>query len=66
MVNGQKIKELMLAKGMDGSDMAMRVGISGAMMSYIIRGLREPNVSTLTRIARELGVSVDELIKKEV
>lgn len=65
MVNGQKIKELMLQKGMDSAEMAERVGISGAMMSYIIRGLREPNVTTLVRIAKWLGVSVDELLIKE-
>ena len=65
MVNGEKIKELMLARGMDSVDMAEKVGISGAMMSFIIRGLREPNVTTLARIARELDVTVDELLKKE-
>ena len=66
MVNGQKIRDLMLSKGIDGMDMAERVGISGQMMSFIIRGLREPNVTTLARIAHELGVTVDDLIKKEV
>ena len=66
MVNGQKIKDLMLSRGMDSVDMAAKVGISGAMMSYIIRGLREPNVTTLARIAHELGVTVDDLLKKEV
>ena len=65
MVNGERIKELMLAKGMDSMDMALKVGISGAMMSYIIRNLREPNVTTLARIAKELGVTVDELLRKE-
>ena len=66
MVNGQKIRDLMLSKGIDGMDMAERVGISGQMMSFIIRGLREPNVTTLARIAHELGVTVDDLLKKEV
>ena len=66
MVNGQKIRDLMLSKGIDGMDMAERVGISGQMMSFIIRGLREPNVTTLARIAHELGVTVDDLLKKDV
>ncbi|MBE6546329.1 MAG: helix-turn-helix transcriptional regulator [Ruminococcaceae bacterium] len=65
MVNGQRIKELMLAKGMDSRDLAERIGISAPMMSYIIRNLRDTNVTTLVRIARILEVPVDELIVKE-
>ena len=62
MVNGKRIEELMKEKGILGKDMAERVGVSAAMMSYIMSGLREPNVATLVRIAKELGVSLDELV----
>ena len=62
MVNGKKIQELMTQKNILGKEMAERVGVSEAMMSYIIRGLREPNVATLVRIAKELDVTVDELV----
>ena len=65
MVNGQRIKELMLAKGMDSTDLAERIGISAPMMSYIIRNLRDTNVTTLVRIAQILEVPVDELVVKE-
>jgi len=62
MVNGKKIQELMTQKNILGKEMAQRIGVSEAMMSYIIRGLREPNVATLVRIAKELDVTVDELV----
>lgn len=65
MVNSEKIQALMREKRILKKEMATRVGISEAMMSYVARGLREPNVATLARIAHELGVSVDELIQKE-
>lgn len=62
MVNGERIKELMKEQGILNKDMAEVVGVTEAMISYIIRGLREPNVSTMARIAKRLGVTVDELL----
>lgn len=62
MVNGNKIRELMQKKGMLNKELAVRVGISESMLSYIILGLRDTTVTTLSRIAKELEVSVDELI----
>lgn len=65
MVNGKKIKNLMKEKGLTEKELAQTIGVSQAMMSYVIGGLREPNVATLVRIARVLDVPVDELIVKE-
>ena len=65
MVNGKKIKDLMVEKGIKGKEMARMVGISEPMMSYILSGLRVPNVVILSRIARALEVPVDDLIVKE-
>lgn len=62
MVNAQKIKELMQEKGIANKEMAEAVGVSEAMMTYITRGLREPNVRTLALIAHKLDVTVDELL----
>ena len=62
MVNAQKIKELMQEKGIANKEMAETVGVSEAMMTYITRGLREPNVRTLALIAHKLDVTVDELL----
>ena len=66
MVNGEKIHQLMAEKGIQNKKMAEEVGISEAMMTYIIKGLREPNVSTLVRISLVLECTVDELVRRAV
>ena len=65
MINGERIKELMREKGVTGVQLAEVAGVSEPMIGYIIRGLRGTTVDVLVRIARHLGVTVDELIKKE-
>lgn len=65
MINGEKIKELMSEKGVTGVQLAEVAGVSEPMIGYIIRGLRGTTVDVLVRIARHLGVTVDELIRKE-
>lgn len=65
MINGERIKELMGEKGVTGVQLAEVAGVSEPMIGYIIRGLRGTTVDVLVRIARHLGVTVDELIKKE-
>lgn len=64
MINGEKIKELMKKRDVTGVELAATVGISEPMVCYIIKGLREPSVTVLVRIADALGCSVDELIRK--
>ena len=64
MVNYDKIRQLMIARKIQNQEFADKVGVSASMMSYITRGLREPNVTTLARIAHELGCTVDELLVK--
>ena len=65
MVDCEKIKSLIDEKGLEQKDIADAVGISGQMISYIVRGLREPSVTVLSRIAKELGVSTAELLIDE-
>ena len=62
MVNGEKIRQLMTEKGIQNKEMAMKAGVSESMMTFIVQGLREPNVSVLVRISGVLGCTVDELI----
>jgi transcriptional regulator with XRE-family HTH domain len=64
MVNGNKIKELIEKQGKSLRGIAPSVGVSESMMSYIVNGLKEPSVAVLVRIAKELGCSVDDLIKE--
>jgi transcriptional regulator with XRE-family HTH domain len=64
MINGEKIREFMRQKEIQGDELAGQIGVSPAMMSYIINGLREPSVTVLVRISKALGCTVDELINK--
>jgi transcriptional regulator with XRE-family HTH domain len=64
MLNHAKIKALMSDKLIKDYELAAKIGVSTSMMSYILNGLRTPNVQTLVRIANELDCTVDELIIK--
>ena len=65
MVNNEKIRELLKMKSIEQKMLAEEVGISEAMMSYIINGLKEPSLTILGRIAKALGVPAAELIVEE-
>ena len=62
MINHEKIAEMIRAKGIEQKALAEEVGVSEAMMSFIVRGLKEPSLTVLTRIAKALDVPVAELI----
>jgi DNA-binding Xre family transcriptional regulator len=63
MVNTEKLVELMEKRGILATDLANQVGISNPMMSYITRGMKQPSVEVLVRIAGALKCKVDDLIK---
>ena len=63
MVNTKKLAELMEKRGILASELANQVGISNPMMSYIARGMKQPSVEVLVRIASALECKVDDLIK---
>lgn len=65
MVNNEKIRELLKMKSIEQKMLAEEVGISEAMMSYIVNGLKEPSLTILGRIAKALGVPAAELIVEE-
>ena len=64
MVNGVKIKSLMNERGISNKEMANTIGVSEAMMTYITQELKDPNVKVLSRIAKKLDCTVDELINQ--
>lgn len=65
MVDGAKIKRLMESLNITQDEMAEEACVSGAMMSFIIRGVKSPNIETVVRIAKRLGCTVDDLLVKE-
>ena len=48
--------------GISNAEAARRAGLSERRYGNYVSGRREPDLSTLIRIARVLGVSVDELV----
>lgn len=64
MFNHERMAELIREKGIEQKTLAAQVGVSPTMIGYIVKGLKEPSLTVLGRIARELGVSAAELIKE--
>ena len=64
MLDGKKIKELMEKHSMLQKDLAECVGVSEMMLSYIVRGVKNPSIEVAKRIADTLGVTIDELVKE--
>jgi transcriptional regulator with XRE-family HTH domain len=56
------IRERREAAGLNQRDLCRATGLTPEYLNAIERGSRQPGVLTLVRIARALGVSIDDLI----
>nr|DAJ56414.1 MAG TPA: Helix-turn-helix XRE-family like protein [Caudoviricetes sp.]DAR28695.1 MAG TPA: Helix-turn-helix XRE-family like protein [Herelleviridae sp.] len=61
--NELRIREIMLGKGISVNEMSEKLGITRQSFYSIVNG--NPTMSTLTKIAEILGVTVKELFKDE-
>ena len=61
--NELRIREIMLEKGISVNEMSEKLGITRQSFYSIVNG--NPTMSTLTKIAEILGVTVKELFKDE-
>lgn len=59
--NGSAVRSLRKALGVRQDALAARAGISGAYLSQIEHGVRQPPVETIRRLADELGVTLDSI-----
>ncbi len=59
---GDKLENVLKAKGVSQAKLAEDVGVSQAFVSYMIKGYKQPSVTLLKRMAEYLGVTADELI----
>jgi len=57
------IKKIRARKHMSQGDICRELGVDRAYISTIESGKQNPTLSTIERIAKALGVSVDELLK---
>lgn len=59
------IKQARLAKGITQEELAVRVNVTKEFISYIENGHKDPSISLLRKIAKELNTNVKALIADE-
>jgi transcriptional regulator with XRE-family HTH domain len=62
---GEKIKKLRKAKRFTQGELADKVGISSNHLSRLERGVFQPSIEVVKRLASELDVDVDGLLSEE-
>ncbi len=60
---GKRIVKARNAKGMSQEKLATDSGIDRSHMGFIEQGRRKPTLSTLFKIAKSLGMSLEQLFK---
>lgn len=61
---GKRVREIRKAKNLSQLELADKVGIDRSYMGFLERGERNPSLEVITKIARALNVTPDELLKK--
>ncbi len=65
MLLGKRIRHFRTQSGLTLDALGERVGVVGSQLSLIENGKREPRLSLLQAIARELGIDPAELLRQE-
>ena len=60
---GKNLKRIRTAKGITQGDIVRKLGLGRGFISNIENGKANPTLSTITKIAKAIGVSSDELLK---
>ena len=60
---GENMKKIRLTKKMTQGDICRKLGLDRAYVSNVENGKKNPTLLTITKLAKALGVSVDELLK---
>jgi len=60
-INGASVSTIRKALGMRQGALAASAGISGAYLSQIEHGIRQPEPEVARRLADELGVSLESI-----
>lgn len=66
MTVGQNVKAIRLQRGLTQERLAVYAGLTRETIRVIEHGKHSPSVSTLSKIARVLGVSVADLVSDKV
>lgn len=62
MFNGKKVLAWLREKDMTKVELAFRLGISEGAVRAVLVGVRQPSLVIATKIARMMGVKLDDLI----
>lgn len=57
------MKRVRLEKGMSQGDICRKLGVDRSYISNVESGKKNPTLSTITKLAKALGVSIGELLK---
>jgi transcriptional regulator with XRE-family HTH domain len=61
---GDVLRELRVRKGLTQEELAIDCGLDRTYISLLERGLRQPTLSTLFKLAENLNVSPSSIIKQ--
>lgn len=61
---GKKVREIRLKKKLSQGGVAKILKVHRSYVSGIERGVRNPSLKVIERIANALGVDIEEIIKK--
>lgn len=59
---GKKVREIRLKKNMSQGDIARILGVHRSYISGLERGIRNPSLLTVQKVAKALGVSAKDLL----
>lgn len=62
---GKRIADLRKEKGLTQEQLAIKINMDRTFIGYIEKGNRKPSINTVNKIARALGVKIDEIFKFE-
>ena len=60
---GKSLRRLRLEKRMSQGDIARSLGVHRSYISGLERGVRNPTLTNIDRIARALGVNIQKLLE---
>lgn len=60
---GENMKKIRLEKDMSQGDICRSLGLDRAYISNVENGKQNLTISTMEKIAKALGVSIDQLLK---
>lgn len=65
MLDTELIKSYLEREQTSQSQLAQKIGVTKTMMNYIVRGLKQPSLLVLERMADVTGYSTDELLGRD-